>query len=96
MILVVGYGFADAHINEILRQALDSDGTKVLVSVSPGRAGGEAVLQREVKEIETTLGIRENGQIVRVPCGAKEYLEAVSIESLAQHVGEPAEGFSEI
>lgn len=96
MILVIGYGFADAHINEILRQALDGDRTKVLVAVSPGIGGGEVELRREARGIEATLGIRENGQVVRVPCGAREYLETVSIESLAQHVGESAEGFSEI
>ena len=96
MILVIGYGFADAHINEILRQALDSDRTKVLVTVSPGVGGDEEKLRHEERGIEKTLGTRENGHVVRVPCGAKKYLDAVSIECLAQHVGEPAEGFSEI
>ena len=96
MVLVVGYGFADAHINEILRQALDSDLTKVLVVVSPGVSEGREKLRYEEQEIGKTLGLRANRQVVRVSCGAKKFLEAVTIESLAQHVGEPVEGFSEI
>ena len=96
MILVVGYGFADAHINEILRQALDSDEKRVLVAVSPGVSEVGEDLQREEREIEETLRTRESGQVVRVGCGAREYLQTVSIESLAERVREPSEGFSEI
>lgn len=96
MVLVVGYGFADAHINEILRQALDGDATKVLVVVSPGVSEDEVALRREEREIGAMLGLRENRQVVRVACGAKEFLEAVTIEDLAEHIGEPEEGFSEI
>ena len=96
IILVIGYGFADVHINEILRQALDSDETRVLVAVSPGPAGDGAKLGNEAEEIEATLGTGGRGQVVRVPCRAKAYLEDVSIERLAEHVSEPAAGFVEI
>ena len=96
MILVVGYGFGDPHINEILRQALGADRTKVLVSVSPAVSGDEGNGDQEARRIERTLGTGEAGQVVRIFRGAKEYLETVSLEGLSEHVGEPAGGFAEL
>jgi len=48
MIVVIGYGFADDHINKILKGARRSDITKRLLVVSPV-AGTEAAIVSSAK-----------------------------------------------
>lgn len=98
MILAVGYGFADPHINEILRQALDADGRRVLVSVSPSSDPNPTPdrLDAEAREVERTLGLRGKGQVVRLSKPARGFLETVSLESLASLVEDGDELFDEL
>lgn len=60
LIISVGYGFGDEHINGILGQALNSSTDKVLLSIAPvpEDKSGEELAQ----EIERTLGVRHPDQ----------------------------------
>lgn len=67
LIISIGYGFGDEHINGILGQALrdPAGGEKVLLSVAP-LSGRETDVER-ARQIERALGVGSSGQS-RVIC----------------------------
>ncbi len=80
VIVCVGYGFNDDHINGILQQALRQDRTRKLLAVV-GPNNDVAVAE---KRISAQLGAQE-GQIIAKACGAKEFLDnALTIVSLSE------------
>lgn len=62
LIVVIGYGFGDPHINKMLTQALRSEGPKRLVVVS--RADDDAVATRRGTEIGKLLEIPSDSIVV--------------------------------
>ena len=72
VIVCVGYGFNDDHINGILEQALRQDETRKVLTVNG--PGGEA--DAEARRMRTIRRLRAcDGQVVSRTCGAKEFLE---------------------
>lgn len=83
LLLLIGYGFGDDHVNGILRQAIRADAAKKLVSVAPlpKRAGAndkekeEAVnLQRNWIAGRLDLKTNEHACIEVIDMKAKEFL----------------------
>jgi len=93
LILSIGYGFGDEHINSILSQSLRSDSKKRLLSVSPenGREGGSSVA-----EISRRLSV-DASQVRHDPVGAKEFLSTrLTVSHLAEFVTEENEWIEEV
>ena len=81
VIVTVGYGFGDEHINKMLRQALRYDSTKRLVSVVRCAQEGDRSLR--ARRIAATLGVPESS--VQVIAGtAKEFLIRADIGEMVQ------------
>lgn len=82
VIVCVGYGFGDEHINGILRQALRQNEERRLLAVV-GTGGAEK--ERETKErICSLLGVGV-GQVVTKASGAKEFLSGgLRVDTLAE------------
>ena len=72
LIIVIGYGFGDEHINGILGQALKKDNSKKLLCVGP-------CIEREY--IKDNLKIKDNSLLEIVKMKSKKYFESkLSIE----------------
>lgn len=95
LIITVGYGFGDEHINGIIRQALDKSSERKLLAVAP--LNGKTAMQRQI-EIGGILQSSENaGQIVCWDRKAKEFLTAsLKIEKLAELFPPKADLITEI
>jgi SIR2-like domain len=91
LILVVGYGFADEHINGILRQALRGSPDKRLIAVTwfgDGREGEEKKLAERFKSlISKQLGLddQDEGVIVRVSPAKKFLGKELSLAAVSQY-----------
>lgn len=74
LIISIGYGFGDEHINGILGQALNSSEHKVLLSVVPILEGKTE--EELAQEIERSLGVRHpgRGQVKCWDYTAKEFM----------------------
>ena len=92
LILCIGYGFADDHINGIIGQALKRDSQRKVLSVSPLEASR---VEERRKEICTLLGLEQTHleQIVCNTSKAKDFLENASLENLAQFFSQVEEVF---
>ena len=81
VIVCVGYGFSDDHINGILRQALRQNCERKLLAVTGPKNDLSAISIKE--RIVNELKVEDN-QIVTKTCGAKKFLESdLTIASLA-------------
>jgi hypothetical protein len=80
LIVVVGYGFGDSHINKMLTQGIRSDAERRLIVVQ--RCARESCPEKEA-EIARKLELDEakKGQVVVQPGSAKEFFE---MSNLAQ------------
>jgi hypothetical protein len=80
LIVAIGYGFADEHINVILGQALKSDSTKRLLAI----VGPVSDLELRRKEILKRLELEEAGGVECWDLRAKEFFDShLTIERLS-------------
>lgn len=94
MILAIGYGFGDEHINGILQQSLRQEPERKLVAVIGPCEQGER--QRWQDRIRTVLSATHE-QVVAVAEPAQEFLtETLSIDFLAQHFPEEEDLIPEV
>jgi hypothetical protein len=86
LILVVGYGFRDDHINGILCQALRANSEKQLLAVMwDGRSTGDESISRFRNLVTTQLGIEADKQVHIVVSSAKDFLgEQLSIAAVSK------------
>jgi hypothetical protein len=103
VIVTIGYGFADEHINGILRQALAANSSRRLVAVSRGSFEGmtpeqiEAEKVRQRTLVKERLKLKEPDQVVWWPETAKTFLaEKLTIPFLTQFVPHTYSPFEEI
>lgn len=77
MIIAIGYSFNDNHINDLIRQAMDYDKNKKLVSVAP--VNNEP---HEIKRIWERLKLSGNAERIKIEnIGAKSFLNnTLSVE----------------
>ena len=79
IIVAVGYGFADPHINGILGQSLKRDPSRKLLTVAPVTASDEtqraAAEADRCREIAKALDLRDSDQIICWNCKAKEFFQ---------------------
>lgn len=94
MIVCVGYGFNDEHINGILKQSLRLDDKRVVLAVvgDNGSVGAAEVSASIASKLDS-----QSNRIKVVLQGAKEFLmSTLSIPYLAKYVPDEAEEFEEI
>jgi hypothetical protein len=72
VILILGYGFADLHINKMLTQALNRGSDKRLVAVCNCKSRGEQ--DQKAVEIANKLGLRCQEQVVVEEGGVSSFL----------------------
>jgi len=92
MILSIGYGFGDDHINGILSQALNLNENRRLVSISPGNP------DEKEKEICDKLGIsKDRRQVKSIESTAKKFLmNNFTVQSLSEYLPEEEELFPDL
>jgi hypothetical protein len=88
LIVVIGYGFADAHINKMLTQALRSDGPRKLVAVV--KASDDDIANRRVA-IARQLDVSED-RIAMLPGTAKSFLSSPDIGECLMSMVPEADG----
>ena len=84
MIVVIGYGFGDSHINKIIQQALTANSDRVLLVVSP-LFGEEAENYR--KKVASSLEYRSGEQIVISDYKAADFMvNHLNLDFLISHL----------
>ncbi|MGQ0592886.1 MAG: SIR2 family protein [Gammaproteobacteria bacterium] len=80
LIVVVGYGFGDPHINKMLTQGLRDDPNRHIFVIRKQEGNGDDL----AREIHTQLELSEaeRGQVVVRPETAKEFLETPNLAEL--------------
>lgn len=79
LIVSVGYGFFDDHINKMLSQALGDDDDRKLLIVA--RCTEEAEMSKRRKDVITRLGVNDN-QVTLLKGSAKSFLEQQRLAEL--------------
>lgn len=81
LIVVIGYSYGDSYVNNLLKQALEHDKTRKLISVAIDEAeNGKDAISRK-------LLLDDNNQIEFIPATAKEFLEiSLTLETLAKYL----------
>ena len=81
LIVVIGYGFMDEHINGILGQALRQDGSRRLLAVVAPKAADQVP---ETTNFITNQLDAQPDQVLVDACGARRFLdERLSVKELA-------------
>jgi hypothetical protein len=98
LLLVIGYGFGDDHINGILRQALRGGDQKRLVAVTWCEDSENDSSQRLRRFISKQLELNESDERLVVEfCAAKDFLaNRLSLSSMAKHFPPEESLFDEI
>jgi len=79
VIVTVGYGFFDDHINKILAQALRDDAERRLLIV--GRCATKKEMTQKQKEVASRLKVKD-GRVVPLKGSAKSFLENPKITQI--------------
>ena len=88
MIVAIGYGFGDNHIDKILSQALSNDNARRLLVVS--NCTNVDKQNEKVAEVKKRLGAKDN-QVVAVQGTAKDFLEKPDLhKELLSQIPPPA------
>lgn len=88
VMLVIGYGFGDEHINKIILQALTNDRERVLIAVSPMTTDDRANRQ----SIADAVGLHSIEQITVCNCTAAHFLQnCLTVEFVKECMGRTAE-----
>ena len=70
-IVIIGYGFGDGYVNQILLQGLSKDSRKRLVVVGRNEADARNTFQKRFSQAEIFL---DAGRVIFVEGGAKKVL----------------------
>lgn len=86
IIVSIGYGFGDEHINKILQQALNANGDTFLLCVAPIAVKAQTIETRR-QEICKTLELKNIDQILVVNATAREFMSVnLNLTFLAENV----------
>ncbi len=92
IIICVGYGFGDDHINGIISQALNNNKERKLLAVLPDENKDDIVAN-----IEKVLGIKPSGNIVHYNMNAKDFFNSkLSVDTLMKVFPEGSAPFNEL
>jgi hypothetical protein len=93
LIVCIGYGFFDEHVNSILGQALNSDPEMKLMWVAPIFEEDddlrEKIMEDEVAKVEKSLrlNVTDGTKIIRMPLTAKEFMIGMlEVDELAAYL----------
>ena len=90
LIVVVGYSFADEHINGILTQSLNNNSERKLLSIAPLEESEtveqkQEIVNKKQLSIKETLKTSHDDQIVCWDYGAKDFMtQKMKVEELAK------------
>ncbi len=87
LIVAIGYGFGDGHINKMLAQSLRNDSQRRLLVVQ--RCASKEVAEKRKTEILAALELGAEGysQVIVQPATAKGFLETPNLAAvLAQQI----------
>lgn len=71
LLIIIGYGFGDEHINDLLKQAIQLDSTRKLLCVTGPEEHDDAK-----RRVTAALSLANDSQLIIKPTKAKEYLQA--------------------
>ena len=92
LVVCVGYGFADEHINGIIAQSLNGNNGRRLLVVSPTEEKNT-----EVERIRNSLDVTSNDSIIFWDMRAKDFFESkLSIANLAEVFPDEEAPFAEL
>jgi hypothetical protein len=92
IIICIGYGFGDEHINGIITQALNNNKDRKLLIISPSKEPTE-----EARRIGKILGLEVKDNIIHQNLSAKEYLNQIlSVTNLQKVFPEKEPPFEEL
>jgi hypothetical protein len=92
IIICIGYGFGDDHINGIISQALNNDRERRLLAISPNRDSDITV-----EKIKKILRVESHQNIFHEDITAKDFLDnKLSMETLAKLFPEGEPPFEEL
>ena len=75
LIACIGYSFSDEHINGILKQALENNSNSFLYIVDPSI---------KAEEVKNRLNIKDAKRFIIENCGAKDFMENLSVDKINQ------------
>jgi len=88
VIVCIGYGFGDQHINKILTQAMQRDEAKRLLVIANCR--DDKAVSQKTAEIERALSVKPENVVVKKG-SAKEFLETADLhKQLLEMIPKPA------
>lgn len=90
IIICIGYGFADDHINGIIAQALNNNNECKLLMVSPSKSPDQ-----ETDRIRSILSV-DSHNIVHRNMSAKDFLNTLSVDTLVKLFPENEPPFTEL
>jgi NAD-dependent SIR2 family protein deacetylase len=95
LIVCIGYGFGDEHINQIIQQALEQNKERILLFITPLDDDNEKTRIEYKDKIKSILNCKNESQIK--PCfkKAKEFMKKnLNLSFLASYFPEPEELFN--
>jgi len=86
--IIIGYSFNDSHINDLIRQAMETDKNKKIISVSPIQD-----IMEELKRILNRLKLENNAtnqrRIIIENSKAKDFLEnKLTLDYISQQLSQ--------
>jgi hypothetical protein len=99
MIICIGYGFGDEHINKIIQQALNQNSERRLLSISPFRVETDETRARKEQEVKVAklLSCGNPNQIICREYTAKKFMqEFLNRKFLSEFFPDEGELFTEL
>lgn len=90
MIVVIGYGFGDDHINKIIQQALNANAQRVLLVVAPSTGNSEYDQKLQTAK---RIGLESSDQIELCYCKASKFMtDDLSLDGLGNYLPKGEDG----
>lgn len=87
LIVIIGYSFSDIYINDLIKQALNNNKSRKIISVAP-HFGDLHIKANIMKKI----GVEDKTQVIALDMTASAFLEGeLTVESMSKHIGGDAD-----
>ena len=83
LIIIIGYSFSDIYINDLIKQALNNNKSRKIISVAPHF--GEKNLQATIMK---KIGVEDESQVILLDMSASDFLEReLTVKTMSNHIG---------
>jgi hypothetical protein len=87
LIVIIGYSFSDIYINDLIKQALNNNKSRKIISVAP-HFGTPQIKASIMKKI----GVEDESQVIALDMTASTFLEGeLTVESMSKYIGSDAD-----